>query len=682
MKLNDNRPGLINLDPWLEPYTDLVRRRFDDYQSVRSRIDEEGGLLGPISQGHRYFGFTRGERDGAPGVWYREWAPGARSLRLIGDFNGWDRRRHPLDRDQFGVWSLFLPDATYADRLVHGSHIKVHVISPTGVMDRIPAYARRVVQEPGSTDFVAQFWMPPEPYRFEHAVPAVTGGLRIYEAHVGMAQEEGKIGSFDEFTERILPRIEQLGYNAIQLMAIMEHPYYASFGYHVSSFFAVSSRFGTPEQLRRLIDAAHGRGLRVLIDLVHSHAVRNTREGLNHFDGTDYQYFHAGPRGIHSAWDSLLFDYSKYEVLRFLLSNVRYWLEDLRFDGIRFDGVTSMLYLDHGLGRTFARYDDYFGTNVDEDAVAYLQLANELAHVVKPDVITVAEDVSGMPGMARPVAEGGIGFDYRLAMGVPDFWIKVLKEQKDEEWDLALIYRTLLDRRPGEKHVGYAESHDQALVGDKTLAFRLMDQDMYWNMDNDDQSIVVDRGIALHKMIRLITFSLAGEAYLNFMGNEFGHPEWVDFPRPGNGNSFQHARRQWSLVDNPYLRYAGLNRFDAAMLEIDRRFGLLPDPFIEQLALHEETRQLIYRRGPLVFVFNFHPTTSYADLRIPVPDAESYHIVLNTDDRRFAGPGLCGENTEYPLQPVPMYGRRQSIQIYLPSRSAQVLAPSALLQRG
>ena len=668
---------LLALDPWLAPYADQLRQRQGHFEAVRAAIEENGGLLGPISQGHHFFGFNRGDRDGAPGVWYREWAPGARQLFLTGEFNGWDRGADPMARDEYGAWHLFLPDAEYGERLTHGSLVKVHVVTDHNALDRIPAYARRVVQDPHTHDFTAQFWLS-DPYPFQHDAPPMHGGLRIYEAHAGMALEEGRVGTFAEFTERMLPRIAGLGYNAVQLMAVMEHPYYGSFGYHVSNFFAVSSRFGTPEDLKRLIDAAHGLGLRVLLDIVHSHAVKNTAEGLNHFDGTDHQYFHAGARGQHQAWDSLTFDYAKYEVQRFLLSNVRFWLEEFRFDGLRFDGVTSMLYHDHGLARVFTNYGDYFGGNVDWDAVAYLQLANELAHAVNPQAITVAEDVSGMPGMARPVDEAGLGFDYRLAMGVPDQWIKLLKETRDEDWPLGQIFTSLLDRRHGEKHVGYVESHDQSLVGDKSLAFQLMDQEMYWNMGKHSQSIVVDRGVALHKMIRLLTFSLAGEAYLNFIGNEFGHPEWVDFPRAGNDFSYHHARRQWSLADDSALRFQGLNEFDRALMMLDAAFALLPDPLIEQLALHEDTRQLIYRRGPLVFAFNFHPTESYADLRIPVPDSADYQVVLNTDDARFGGLGRVAPDTRYPRQPVPMYGRAQSVQIYLPSRSAQVLAPQAL----
>jgi 1,4-alpha-glucan branching enzyme len=677
---NNNRLGIVASDPWLEPYESRIRDRMGHYQYHKSLIDAHGGLLGPISQGHHYFGLNRGEKDGQPGVWYREWAPAAISLSLSGDFNHWNRETEKLEKNEFGVWSIFLPDSKYAESLKHGGAVKVHVVTDHSEMDRIPAYARRVVEDPATHNFTAQYWAPPKPYAFSNPTPELgREGLRIYETHVGMAQEEAKIGTFGEFTKNILPRIQKLGYNAIQLMAIQEHPYYGSFGYHVSNFFAVSSRFGTPEALKELIDTAHGMGMIVLLDLVHSHVVKNMLEGINEFDGTRYQYFHEGERGEHSAWDSMLFDYSKYEVKRLLLSNVRYWQEEFRFDGFRFDGVTSMIYYHHGLAHEFSSYDDYFGGDVDWDAVVYLQLANQLAHTINPKAITIAEEVSGMPGIAAKVDDGGLGFDYRLAMGVPDYWIKILKEKSDEQWSLKEIYSTLLNRRFSEKHIGYAESHDQALVGDKTLAFWLMDADMYWNMNRRSESVVIDRGIALLKMIKLITFSLAGEGYLNFMGNEFGHPEWVDFPRIGNNFSCHYARRQWSLVDNPDLRYSGMNLFDQDMQSLDRRFHILEDHLIEQLALHEDTRQLIFRRGALVFAFNFHTSESYADLRIPVPDREDYTIVLSTDDARYCGHGNAKNGVVYPIQTIPMYMREQSLQIYLPARSAQVLAPARLL---
>ena len=666
--------GLIAHDPWLEPYRENLQQRYAHLGEIRCRLPGLD-LLGASSQGHEWFGFNRGTLEGQPGVWYREWAPGADALNLIGDFNQWDRGSHPMSRDEWGTWSIFLADSDYANRLTHESLVKVHVTSRGHGADRIPAYIRRAVQDPNSHAYSGQYWCPSAPFARTEEPPQASASLRIYESHVGMAQEEGRVGTYEEFTRWTLPRIVDLGYNAIQLMAVMEHPYYGSFGYLVSNFFAPSSRFGTPEELKTLVDTAHRLGLVVIMDIVHSHAVKNTAEGLNQFDGTDHQYFHTGGKGQHPAWDSMLFDYGKPEVLRFLLSNVRYWLEEFRFDGFRFDGVTSMLYLDHGIGKSFSSYDDYFGDNVDGDAFAYLQLANELAHAVKPAAITIAEDVSGMVGTARPVWEGGLGFDYRLAMGVPDLWIKILKERKDEEWPLADLYSALLNRRASEKHVGYAESHDQAMVGDKTIAFWLMDRHMYDSMSKFAHDIVIDRGIALHKMIRLLTFALAGEAYLNFMGNEFGHPEWIDFPRADNGYSHHYARRQWSLVDQPHLRYHELRDFDRAMQSLDIHHHLLKDPLIEQLMLHEDTRQLAFRRGPLVFLFNFHPTESFVSLRVPVPEPCDYRVILDTDAAEFGGAGLLAVPTQYPWQQVPMYSRDQSIQIYLPARSAQVLVP-------
>ncbi len=668
---------VAGLDPWLAPYAEQLRARHAHYLRVKSSLDATGGLLGAISQGHQYFGFNRGTLYGKPGVWYREWAPEAIQLRVIGDFNDWDRFACPMVRDSFGVWSLFFPDERWGEKLVHGSRMKAHVVTENGSMDRIPAYIRRVVQDEQTRGFTGVYWNPEHSGRYQprHPSPPIRHAPRIYEAHVGMASEQEKVATFGEFTRDVLPRVRDLGYNVLQLMAVQEHPYYASFGYHVSSFFAVSSRFGTPDELRELIDQAHGMGIRVLLDLVHSHAVKNTHEGLTRFDGTDYQYFHAGARGRHIAWDSMLFDYSKYEVRRFLLSNVRYWIEEFAFDGFRFDGVTSMLYLDHGLGKTFTKYEDYFGDNVDLDAMTYLRLANDLLHEVKPDAISIAEDVSGMPGLARPLAEGGLGFDYRLAMGVPDYWVKILKERTDEQWELGNIFHTLMNRRHTEKHIAYAESHDQALVGDKTLAFRMMEREMYWHMNRGGDSVVIARGVALHKMIRLITFSLGGDGYLNFMGNEFGHPEWIDFPREGNQWSFKFARRQWSLSQSPFLRYQGLMAFDRAMLGLDEQWNLLHDRFIEQLYLHEADKLLVYRRGPLVFVFNFHGTQSYSDLRIPVPDPRDYRLILNTDDVAFDGNGLVAADVTYWKQDTPYAGRKQSVQIYIPARSAQVLAP-------
>lgn len=665
---------LVQQDPWLAPYEPVLQARKDRLEQRLAEITQQYGSLPAFATAHEQLGLHYdGQRQG---YWYREWAPAAQGLSLIGDFNYWDRAATPLQKRADGVWEVFVPDAQYPGGLRHGSRYKVHVRTADGGRDRLPATLRRAVQDADTNDFAGQVWRPGQPFvwtdqqfRPQQAVQEPF----IYECHIGMATEEGKVGSYLEFARDILPRIEALGYNCIQLMAVMEHPYYGSFGYHVANFFAVSSRFGTPEELQYLINEAHQRGIAVLLDIVHSHAVKNEAEGLANFDGSGGQYFHAGARGSHPGWDSRLFDYGKPEVQQFLLSNLRYWLEEFHFDGFRFDGVTSMLYHHHGEGVAFSGYAQYFGPEADDDAILYLQLAATLVKELKSGALLIAEDMSGMPGLCRPIGEGGLGFDYRLGMGIPDYWIKLLKHRRDEDWNLGDVWYTLTNRRAGEKTVAYAESHDQALVGDKTLAHWLMDAALYTNMRTDDPSPLVARGVALHKLIRLLTLSLGGEAYLNFIGNEFGHPEWVDFPRLGNDWSYQFARRQWSLANNPDLRYAQLLAFDGAMVTTAKERHLLAAGQAQQLKLDDENQVLIFERAGLIFVFNFHVTKSIPDYHFYVPTKKraGYRIVLSSDEGRFGGFDRVDDTLTYET-----FGEDgvEKLSLYLTSRTALVLA--------
>ena len=658
---------LVKNDSWLNPVSKAVDNRHDRYEQRLNGIKNRYGSLMTFATAHQFLGFNYDKRR--HGWWYREWAPAAHYLSLMGDFNDWNRYEYPLELAGNGLWEIFLPDSEFGNRLVHGSKLKVLVQSQIGEHERIPVYIKRVIQDEGNKDFAGQFWNPPTPYKFKHAVPQLKDEpLLIYETHVGMAQEEERVGTYKEFTERILPRIKVDGYNAIQLMAIAEHPYYGSFGYHVSNFFAPSSRFGTPEELKELIDTAHGMGMLVIMDLVHSHTVKNIREGINLFDGSDSQYLHAGERGNHNLWDSKLFNYGKEETLQFLLSNVRYWLEEFRFDGFRFDGVTSMLYIDHGIGTTFDAPEKYFNENVDADAVTYLQLANTLCHEMNPKTVTIAEDVSGMPGLCNPIADGGMGFDYRLGMGLPDFWIKILKDEPEEQWNMKNFFFTMTNHLPQTKTVAYAESHDQALVGDKTIAFRLMDKEMYTAMSVDTPSMTVDRGIALHKMIRLFTLTLGGEAWLNFMGNEFGHPEWIDFPRLDNGWSYQYARRQWSLVDNPNLKYHFMGAFDKAMLDFVKHHPVMQAPPAWMLYSDEENKTVVYERGNLIFVFNWGHR-SIPDYKIPVRQTGDYRILLTSDDKAFGGFGNIDASVKFPSEKK---GDAITMKVYNVSRVATV----------
>ena len=629
---------LVERDSWLEPVAEEVQARYDRYESLLKYIENHYGSLKSFASAHEFFGFTYDEFR--KGWWYREWAPSAHYLSLFGDFNNWDRYANPLEREEDGIWSVFLPDAQYKNKLTKGSLLKVLVQSSIGEQERIPVYINRVIQNEDNKDFAGQFWPTAKSQKPKAKSQKPTAKsqkpLFIYESHVGMSQEKEGVGTYKEFKENVLPRIKGLGYNAIQLMAVAEHPYYGSFGYHVSNFFAASSRFGTPEELKELIDAAHEMGIAVIMDLVHSHTVKNTREGLNLFDGTETQYLLGGHEGHHPQWDSKLFNYGKIETLRFLLSNVRYWLDEYHFDGFRFDGVTSMLYKNHGIGVEFANQSDYFGDNINNDAVTYLQLANTLIHRLNKDYITIAEDVSGMPGICAAVEDGGIGFDYRLGMGLPDFWIKILKDQKEEDWNMHEFFFTMTNRLYDVKTIAYAESHDQALVGDKTIAFRLMDKEMYTSMSKFTPSMIVDRGVALHKMIRLFTISLGGNAWLNFMGNEFGHPEWIDFPRQENGWSYKHARRQWSLVDDENLKFAWLNEFDKEMLKFIKENDIMNAEPAWLMNADEEHKTIVFERNNLMFVFNWG-SESIPDYEINVKNTGDYEIVFSSDDKVFGG---------------------------------------------
>jgi len=658
---------LVKDDPWLEPSAKDIEDRYNRYQDKLNQINRDFGGLQDFAEGYKYFGIHfNHEKNG----WtYREWAPNAKALFLVGDFNNWEQFTHPLEKNEFGIWEIFLDYESYKDTFVHGSKIKVLVDSQMGLNYRIPAYITRVIQDEDTKNFSGQLWFP-DPFEWDsdNFNAGKVGDLFIYEAHVGMAQEKEGVGTYLEFVENVLPRIVRGGYNAIQLMAIQEHPYYGSFGYHVSNFFAPSSRFGTPEDLKYLIKKAHEAGIAVILDVVHSHTVKNTVEGINQFDGTDGQYFHPGSRGEHPQWDSKIFDYGKTEVLRFLLSNLKYWMKEFHFDGFRFDGVGSMMYFHHGL-EVIDTQEKYFRQGVEWDAITYLQLANTLIHDIESRSVSIAEDVTGMPGLTSPTEDGGLGFDYRLGMGIPDFWIKLLKEYRDEEWNIHEMWHVLNDRLPHVKTVAYCESHDQALVGDKTIAFRLMDKEMYWHMQKDDDNLVIERGIALHKMIRLFTISLGGNAWMNFMGNEFGHPEWIDFPREGNNWSYKYCRRQWSLVDDPNLKYQYLNNFDREMIRVIKENRIMSSLFGNQLNMDEGNKTVVFERNHLIFVFNFHPVNSIPGYRFPVPKPGEYHLILNSDDRQFGGHGRIEDSTRFITQSE---GATHYLTIYNTNRTALV----------
>jgi len=652
-----NESGLVKIDSWLAPYNDALNYRVEATDKIRQSVTG-GKALVDCFDDFNFFCLHKNEQ----GNWtFREWAPAATTIYFLCEANNWqDTPEYAMRRTENDLWELVIP----AKNLTHEALYKLHIFWNGGDGYRVPAWTTRAVQDEQTKDFSAQVWDPPKKFEWQSDnVVSKPPMPLIYEAHIGMASEQEKVASYSEFTRDILPYIKAAGYNTVQLMGIQEHPYYGSFGYHVSSFFATSSRFGTPDDLKELIDKAHALGLAVIIDLVHSHAAKNELEGLSRFDGTYYQYFHDGPRGNHPAWDSRCFNYGKPEVAKFLLSNCRFWLDEYHIDGFRFDGVTSMLYAHHGLGKDFTHYDNYF-IDIDQDAISYLSLANQLIHEIKPAAITIAEEMSGMPGIAADPSIGGLGFDYRLSMGIPDMWIKLIKEKADEQWNMAELLHELTQHRPEEKTISYAESHDQALVGDKTIIFRLIDKEMYDHMSIGDDNLIVDRGIALHKMIRLLTASTNSGGYLAFMGNEFGHPEWIDFPREGNNWSYKYARRQWSLEKNDKLKYQWLAKFDVAMLNVIKKIN----GCISYSHVNNSDHVISFCRNEYLFVFNFHPTQSFASYGVPAPNG-SYSLVLSSDANDFGGSDRIGSNAPYQTVLVP---NGDNLRVYIPARTAAI----------
>ncbi|MCF6366812.1 MAG: alpha amylase C-terminal domain-containing protein [Bacteroidales bacterium] len=651
---------LINADSYLEPFADRIKLRIGKAKDKEKELTK-GQNLSDFANAHNIYGLHE-----TKSFWiYKDWLPNAHSVYLVGDFSKWQAiDEFKLTKKTNGIFEIKLKK----NKLKHGNLYRLYVTWKGGSGDRIPAYAKRVVQDAHTHIFNAQVWNPEKPYKQKYKSPKKKNELLIYEAHIGMASEDGKVASFSEFKNNIIPRIVKLGYNTIQLMAIQEHPYYGSFGYHVSNFFAVSSRFGTPDELKELIDEAHKNGLRVIMDIIHSHAVKNEVEGISRYDGSEYQYFHSGERGQHPAWDSRCFDYAKKEVIHFLLSNCKFWLEEYNFDGFRFDGITSMLYLNHGLDADFTSYYDYYNFNQDENAITYLTLANKLIHEVKPDAVTIAEEMSGMPGIASSIKDGGIGFDFRLAMGIPDFWIKTIKEQKDENWHVGELFFRLTDKRKDEKTINYSESHDQALVGDKTIMFRLADADMYHFMHIENINITIERALAVHKMIQLVTLATSQTSYLNFMGNEFGHPEWIDFPREGNNWSYHYARRQWNLADNTDLAYFYLNSFNTEIIHLFSNKKLL-NKKIELISDKAYDQVLIFKRSNFIFVFNFNPFTSFTDYGFETEKGK-YRIILNSDDEIYLGQNRINSGIVYKTVKE---DKKDMLKLYIPTRTCFIL---------
>ena len=661
----------------MKPFEINIKKRVLEYKKILNEIIKNEKSLENFSKSYEFMGISLLPNGD---IKYREYAPGAKGISIFGEFNNWNKEQYWAQKDKFGYWEVIVPNENGAPKIQHGQIVKINVVLEDGNwMERNPIWSHYLIQNKENMILENIFWNPEIKYKWKYPEKHMKkpNSLRIYEVHIGLSSFDPKINTYKEFAEDILPRVKKMGYTAIQFMAIMEHADYASFGYHVNYLFAISSRFGTPEEFMYLIDKCHENGLYVIMDIIHSHASSNVNDGFNYWDGTDHLYFHGGDLGKHVQWDSKLYNYSSYETLRLLLSNCSYYINEYRIDGFRFDCVTSMLYTHHGIDYTFTgNYQEYFGEYFNEESAVYLMLANILIHKLNPEALTIAEDFSGMPGLCRPVNEGGYGFDYKMHMKICDKWKNFLMDIKDEEWNIGNILYTLTNRRYNENHISYAESHDQSFIGNYSLSSLLLSSERFWNMSKKSpETIVIDRGICLFKMIRLLTFALGGEGSLNFMGNEFACPDSLDFPKKENRFSYSHCRRRWDLCDNEELRYQFLYKWEVIMNKLEEIFNFIrsKDQYIS--TKHEEDKVIVFEKGDLLFVFNFHPIKSFEGYQIGTKWGSKHKIILDSDEERFMGKGRLkyGHENMFLSTKKQFNNRPYNMKVYIPSRTCMVL---------
>ncbi|KAH9651980.1 SBE3 [Citrus sinensis] len=578
----------------------------------------------------------------------------------------------------------------YTPGIPHGSKYRVYFNTPDGPLERIPAWATYVQPDADGKEAFAIHWEPsPEfAYKWRNTRPKVPKSLRIYECHVGISGSKPKISSFNEFTEKVLPHVKEAGYNVIQLFGVVEHKDYFTVGYRVTNLYAVSSRYGTPDDFKRLVDEAHGLGLLVFLDIVHSYSAADQMVGLSQFDGSNDCYFHTaqiiffcvvlyyahmipGKRGFHKYWGTRMFKYDDLDVLHFLLSNLNWWVVEYQIDGFQFHSLSSMIYTHNGFASLTGDLEEYCNQYVDKDALLYLILANEILHALHPNIITIAEDATYYPGLCEPTTQGGLGFDYFLNLSASEMWLSFLENTPDHEWSMSKIVSTLVGNgQYSDKMIMYAENHNQSISGGQSFAEILFGEISEHSPDTNNLLL---RGCSLHKMIRLITFTIGGHAYLNFMGNEFGHPKRVEFPMPSNNFSFSLANRHWDLLANRL--HSNLYSFDQELMKLDENAKVLLRGSPSVHHVNDAKMVICYMRGPLVFIFNFHPTDSYEDYSVGVEEAGEYQIILNTDESKFGGQGLIKEH-QYLQRTISkrVDGLRNCIEVPLPSRTAQILA--------
>jgi 1,4-alpha-glucan branching enzyme len=605
----------------------------------------------------RCLGASPVEHEGVPGVRFAVWAPNARRVSVVGDFNNWDGRRHPMRLCYpAGVWELFIP------RLQPGECYKYEILGSHGVLplradpmaqstEAPPATASRVPQAEAFA-WQDQQWMSEREQRHTAQAP-----LAIYELHAASWQwADDRAPDWDELAERLIPYVQDLGFTHIELMPIMEHPFGGSWGYQPLSMFAPSARFGSPERFAAFVDRCHRAGIGVILDWVPGH-FPNDAHGLAEFDGTAlYEYAHPF-EGFHPDWNTCIYNLGRTEVHGFMLASALYWLREYHIDGLRVDAVASMLYRDYS--REAGQWiPNRHGGRENLEAIEFLQHLNEVVRSEAPGALMIAEESTAWPGVSRPVQQGGLGFSHKWNMGWMNDSLSYI--QQDPMYRLHHHHQITFGL-----HYAFSErfilpiSHDEVVHGKRSLLGR-MPGDRWQQFAN-------------LRLFLALMWSHPGKKLL-FMGCEFG--QWREWNHDQQLDWYllqypEHAAAQALVreLNRLYREEPALHRLD------DQDSGF-------QWLIGDDARNSVFawlRKGgegiaPLLVVHNFTPQV-LDGYRVGVPSAGAWQVLLNTDESRWCGSG-AGTQGELHSEQVPAHGLSDSLNLQLPPLGTLILRPA------